>query len=124
MGREDDKSGGVIKHVLIRLKASLTKEKWKDHPAEKQAMVWCVRQLNHPHLSAHLDSLLPATLLLLDDHDEYHKVLGLTTATHIIKNVVRIRSMTDGTFKQVVKLSSIRIPLSFAGMAVQKYCMK
>ena len=93
MGRGDDERGGMIKHILARLKASLTREKWKDHPAEKQAMVWCVRQLSHPHLSSHLDTLLPATLLLLDDHDEYHKILGLTTATHIVKNVVRAQEM-------------------------------
>lgn len=88
VGRGEERRG-VMKHVLAQLKTNLTREKWKDHPAEKQAMVWCVRQLSHPHLSPHLDSLLPATLLLLDDHEEYHKVLGLTTATHIIKNVVR-----------------------------------
>ena len=78
-----------MKHVLARLKTNLMREKWKDHPAEKQAMVWCVRQLVHPHLSSHLQTILPATLLLLDDHEEYHKILGLNTATHIIKNVVR-----------------------------------
>ena len=93
MGRGSDERGGVIKQVLSRLKAVLTREKWRDHPAEKQAMVWCVRQLSHPHLSPHLDTILPATLLMLDDHEEYHKVLGLNTATHIIKNVVGIFSV-------------------------------
>lgn len=87
-GGEDDT--GVLKSVLVQLKPCLTRENWKHHPAHKQAMVWCIRHLKHPHLSPHLDGILPATLLLLDDHEEYNKVLGLTTATHIIKNVVRV----------------------------------
>ena len=85
-GRDDDR--GVMRAVLTQLKPHLTRDNWKNHPAHKQAMVWCVRRLKHPHVFAHLDSILPATLLFLDDHEEYHKILGLTMATHIIKNVV------------------------------------
>lgn len=84
----DDGNKGVMKDVLTRLKPFLTRDKWKSHPAHKQSWVWCVRHVTHPHLSPHLDSLLPPTLLFLDDHEDYHKILGLTTATHIIKNVV------------------------------------
>ena len=81
---------GVVKNVLTQLKLHLTRENWKSNPAHKQALIWCMRHLKHPDLSRHLDSFLPATLLLLDDHEDYHKILGLTTATHIVNNVVRL----------------------------------
>lgn len=90
----DNSDRGVMKDVVNHLKPYLTRDKWKSHPAHKQSLVWCVRHVTHPHLSPHLESLLPSTLLFLDDHEDYHKVLGLTTATHIVKNVVRLRCLT------------------------------
>ena len=90
----DGSDRGVMKDVVSYLKPYLTREHWKRHPAHKQSLVWCVHHVPHPHLSPHLDSLLPPTLLFLDDHEDYHKILGLTTATHIIKNVVRVLYLT------------------------------
>lgn len=79
-------TGGIIKPLLSLLRSRLTRETWKKQPNAKHALVWTLRQLKHPHLSPHLLSLLPPLLMLLDDHESYHKVLGLSAMTHLIKN--------------------------------------
>lgn len=119
----DDSDSGVMKEAVSHLKPWLTRDNWKSHPAHKQSLVWCVRHVPHPHLSPHLDSLLPPTLLFLDDHDDYHKVLGLTTATHIIKNVVRFYCLS---FSSLCRGNSLfkRTPPSSVGMDVLKYCTR
>ena len=44
-GTSDSPTGGVLRSVLSLLKEKLTKEEWKHHPAHKQALFWCIRQL-------------------------------------------------------------------------------
>ena len=49
----------------------------------------CVTLYQHPNVSPFLDVFLPATLLVLDDHEDYHKALALNAITHIIQNMVK-----------------------------------
>ncbi|CAI8021245.1 TELO2-interacting protein 2 [Geodia barretti] len=96
VGREREKDGGrdnnmvfrggVIKSLLLLLRSRLTAESWKKQPTAKHALIWTLRQLKHPHLSPHINSFLPPLLMLVDDHESYHKTLGLSGLTHLISN--------------------------------------
>ncbi|XP_038057981.1 TELO2-interacting protein 2-like [Patiria miniata] len=78
---------GVFKDVLGLLKERLTRDQWHREPATRQAFRWCLFQIRHPHLSHHLDSILPASLLFTDDYKESNKCLGILCLQHIIDNV-------------------------------------
>jgi hypothetical protein len=80
-------SNGIIKPLLSLFRSKLTRETWKKQPAAKHALVWTLRQLKHPHLSPHLNSFLPPLLMLVDDHESYHKTLGLGALSHLISNI-------------------------------------
>ncbi|XP_022100512.1 TELO2-interacting protein 2-like [Acanthaster planci] len=78
---------GIFKDVLGLLKERLTRDQWHREPATRQAFRWCLLQVKHPHLGQHLDSVLPASLLFVDDYKENNKYLGVLCLQHIIKNV-------------------------------------
>ncbi|KAL5500257.1 hypothetical protein EMCRGX_G011782 [Ephydatia muelleri] len=78
---------GFIKPLLSLVKTKLSKHSLKSWPTDKHSLVWCLRQLTHPHVAPLLDSLLPPLLMLLDDHETEHKALGLRAVTHLVKNI-------------------------------------
>ncbi|XP_064382142.1 TELO2-interacting protein 2-like [Halichondria panicea] len=84
-----DKADGsrVLATVLLLIREKLTKEKWKEYPIHKHALVWCIKHLKHPNVSPYLDTFLPATLMMLDDYTDYHRILALGLASHIVCNV-------------------------------------
>lgn len=89
--RDDTSTGpifskGFLKEILVLLKAKLKRDSWKSHPNSKHALLWCLRKIKHPHVGSHLDSFLPPLLMLIDDHEIYHKALGLSGMTHLISN--------------------------------------
>ena len=62
-------TNGVLKDILMKLKDNLTSELWKKRPTYKHAFVWCLRNITHPHVGTHLQSLLPPLLMLVDDYE-------------------------------------------------------
>ena len=62
-------TNGVLKDILMKLKDNLTRELWKKRPTYKHAFVWCLRNITHPHVGTHLQSLLPPLLMLVDDYE-------------------------------------------------------
>ncbi|XP_065885929.1 TELO2-interacting protein 2-like isoform X2 [Dysidea avara] len=78
---------GIIKNLFSIFKTTLTRDKWLEHPTEQYSLMWCLRSLNHPHISSWIDSFLPPLLMFTDHHELHHKLLGLSGLTHLIRNV-------------------------------------
>ncbi|XP_068012795.1 TELO2-interacting protein 2 [Melanerpes formicivorus] len=85
-GKNEDEEGRFAA-VMGLLKQELTKDTWKRNPATKFVFSWSLPQVSRPWLSAHLERVLPPSLLLSDDYREENKILGVHCLHHIILNV-------------------------------------
>ncbi|XP_014441991.1 TELO2-interacting protein 2 [Tupaia chinensis] len=65
----------------------MSKGSWKDNPATKHVFSWSLQQVTRPWLARHLERTLPPALLLSDDYQTEHKVLGVRCLRHIVLNV-------------------------------------
>ena len=65
---------GVIKEILPKFKDNITRDLWKSRPTYKHSLVWCLRNMTHPHVGTHLQSFLPPLLMFVDDYEVCHSV--------------------------------------------------
>ncbi|XP_034235425.1 TELO2-interacting protein 2-like [Thrips palmi] len=86
---QSQKSSPCFKQALVILRPKLLRNSWRKNPGAIASYKWLLVQLCAPHLSEYLDIVSPTTLLILDDHDEGRRLLGLQCMLHIIDNVAR-----------------------------------
>ncbi|XP_064609799.1 TELO2-interacting protein 2-like [Liolophura sinensis] len=84
----------VLPNTLLQLtfnylRPRVRKEKWKQNPSYMKCFVKCLCYIWLPDLGEYLDSVLPVSLTLVDDHMTQNKVLGLKCLSHIIRNTSR-----------------------------------
>ncbi|XP_069474067.1 TELO2-interacting protein 2 [Ambystoma mexicanum] len=78
---------GVFEDVMVLLKPQLKKDTWELNPATKNVFSSTLHQVTRPWLSDFLESVLPPSLLISDDHRTENKILGVSCLHHIIRNV-------------------------------------
>ncbi|GLH09238.1 Uncharacterized protein GBIM_14343, partial [Gryllus bimaculatus] len=79
----------LFKPVLLALRPKLLKNTWKAYPAAVSCFCWILPHVKSPHLSDHMDSVLPTALILVDDYESENRLLGIKCLHHIVDNVPR-----------------------------------
>lgn len=77
----------ILYHILKILTPNLLRNTWKRNPGSNSVFMWCLNHTSFPHLSEHLETVLPPALLFTDDYMLENKVCGATCLMHIIGNV-------------------------------------
>ncbi|KAK7116529.1 hypothetical protein V1264_002196 [Littorina saxatilis] len=78
----------LLGRYLTVVKARLSLHNWQANPTFVESFYWMLTQMmKFPHLSEHLDAVLPPALLLVDSHVTEHKVMGIQCLQHIAANV-------------------------------------
>lgn len=75
----------ILEHCAIKLK----RDHWKANPGLVAAFSACVFSVKFPHLSDHLERVLPLSLLIVDDYQPEHQVLGIRLLRHLIEHCSR-----------------------------------
>ncbi|KAK2146870.1 hypothetical protein LSH36_581g02027 [Paralvinella palmiformis] len=82
----DDRQGW-FGDILCFIRPRFMRNNWKQSPSLKHVFQWCLVHVKFPQLSDYLDRVLPACLLLLDDHEVDNQVMGVRCIDHIVDNV-------------------------------------
>ena len=70
------------------IKTRLSKQSWQANPTFVESLYWTLTQMiKFPHLSEHLDTVLPPALMFVDSHVAEHKIMGIQCLQHIAANV-------------------------------------
>ncbi|XP_068081866.1 TELO2-interacting protein 2 [Anabrus simplex] len=79
----------MFKPALLALRPKLLKETWKSYPSAVACYKWLLLQMKSPHLSDHLNIILPTALIILDDYVPENRICGIECIHHIVDNVSR-----------------------------------
>lgn len=93
---EHEQPNTLLQQTFDYLRPRVRKEKWKQNPSYVKCFVKCLFYVRLPNLGEYLDSVLPVSLTLADDHMTENKVLGLQCLSHIIKNTSRTELLWQG----------------------------
>ncbi|XP_069682418.1 TELO2-interacting protein 2-like [Periplaneta americana] len=87
----ESKSGFVelFSAAIFTLRPKLLKGTWKTYPAAVSCYQWMLFQMKSPHLSPHLNSVLPTALIILDDYVLENRISGIKCLAHITDNITR-----------------------------------
>jgi hypothetical protein len=86
---DDDRlifSNGILQSLMDHLMVKLHKSKLRQYPNAKYALLWTIKNIKHPLIGSYLHIFIPPLLVLMDDHDLYHKRIALSGFYHIIIN--------------------------------------
>ncbi|ESO12322.1 hypothetical protein HELRODRAFT_158818 [Helobdella robusta] len=76
----------IYRELLSLIQPKLTKQNWKWNPACPFIFKHLVKNIKFPHVSECLEFLLPPCLLLIDDFEDKHKIIGFECLSHILSN--------------------------------------
>lgn len=102
------KNEEIVNVLFSEMKHRLNKENWKQNPSITDVFQFLLFNIKRPYLSNYINILLPPSLLLVDDHRDENKILGIHCLQHILDNSSKAEmkwySRADVVFDALQKL--------------------